>query len=368
MEVHPLADRSLLAYTGVEQSDIALRSEDGMACNVLVLTDQARLYQSLVDALGGEAPDLDLHHAHDRTQAIAAIEVRRPELAVVRYSGSPRWTVSTVSALRLRAPDFPILAEVPAEHPLVALQAFAAGANDCVKQPVAPWEWQHRCRALLNARRPRRLTARLARHLADVGGVDHMRMVLERVSGFRDAPTGAHGRRTGRLTRLAAEALRVPGEECRLMEAGAALHDIGKVGIPDRVLCKTGRFEAADREVMKAHPTIGHAILAAGRSESLQMGATIALGHHERFDGNGYPQGLAGDAIPLAARVTAVADALDFLTARRPYKPDCSVDEAFQILGQAKGTHFDPECVDALADRRPDVERLVAQWSAGQPG
>ena len=217
----PLVGHLPLTYTGVKESDTALCREDGMACNVLVVTDQAPLYRLLVDALGGEAPDLDLRHVHGQAQAVAAIEGQPPELAVVRYSGRPQWSLSIIGALRLRAPDLPILAEVPGEHPLVALQAFATGASDCVKQPVAPWEWQHRCRALLHPRRPRRLTPRLARRLTEVGGVDHMRTVLERVSGFRDAPTGAHGRRTGRLTRLAAEALSVPNEECRLMEAGA---------------------------------------------------------------------------------------------------------------------------------------------------
>lgn len=135
-----------------------------------------------------------------------------------------------------------------------------------------------------------------------------------------------------------------------LLEA-APMHDIGKVGIPDNILLKPGRLDVAEFEIMKRHSILGYEILNGSQSAMLQAAAQIALAHHEKYDGSGYPNGLVGDAIPLFARICAVGDVFDALTSERPYKKAWEDDKAIALLREGAGTHFDPACVAAfLAD------------------
>jgi putative two-component system response regulator len=120
------------------------------------------------------------------------------------------------------------------------------------------------------------------------------------------------------------------------------MHDIGKIGIPDAILLKPGKLDADEWNIMRSHAEIGARIIGEDKSSLLQMAATIALSHHERWDGTGYPQGLQGEAIPLAARIVAIADVFDALTSKRPYKHAWTVDEAFALIASEAGKHFDP--------------------------
>jgi two-component system response regulator RpfG len=154
--------------------------------------------------------------------------------------------------------------------------------------------------------------------------------------------------------------------ECDEIESAAPMHDIGKIGIPDVILLKPGRHTPEEQAIMRRHPLIGHEILADSPSRYLQMGAIIALGHHEQFDGNGYPQGLAGEAIPLPARIVAVADVFDALTSRRPYKPAWTFQEALNYLQSQSGKHFDPVCVRAF-ERRIDAVAAIMRDLGDKP-
>src|SRR6185295_5157719 len=129
-------------------------------------------------------------------------------------------------------------------------------------------------------------------------------------------------------------------------------------GIPDQILLKPAKLDEGEWGVMRRHPVIGHEILKGSASKYVRMGALIALGHHEKYDGTGYPNGLEGDHIPLAARVVAVADVYDALTSVRPYKRAWSADDAFEFLRGQRGQHFDPRLVDAFLRMRPDVLRV----------
>ena len=137
-------------------------------------------------------------------------------------------------------------------------------------------------------------------------------------------------------------------EDQELLLDAAAMHDIGKVGIPDALLCKPGKFEPHEFEAMKAHARLGFELIKDSQSEILQAGAAVALGHHEKFDGSGYPSGLKGEDIPIFSRIVAVADVFDSLTSKRPYKSAWPLNEAAQYLRDGAGTHFEPLCVDAF--------------------
>lgn len=174
--------------------------------------------------------------------------------------------------------------------------------------------------------------------------------ILERLAlaaEFRDDETGQHTQRVGRTAAILARALDLPSEQVKLIQGGAPLHDMGKLGIPDEILRKPGKLTVEEFEVMKTHTTIGAQILSGSRFPILQMAEEIALTHHERWDGTGYA-GLAGERIPLSGRIVALADVFDALTNDRVYRKAMPLEEALTEIELQRGRHFDPEMVDAF--------------------
>ncbi|MCV2361076.1 HD domain-containing protein [Paucibacter sp. TC2R-5] len=178
---------------------------------------------------------------------------------------------------------------------------------------------------------------------------------LSKAAEYRDPETGAHILRMAHYSELIAQGLGLSDADRQLLLEAAPMHDIGKVGITDSILLKPGRLTPEEFEVMKQHAQIGHEILKDSSSLVLQTGAAIALGHHEKFDGSGYPQGLAGEAIPIFSRIVAVADVFDALTSERPYKKAWSLEQAADHLKAHRGSHFDPVCVDSFFERWEQV-------------
>ena len=183
---------------------------------------------------------------------------------------------------------------------------------------------------------------------------------LARAGEFRDEETGYHLTRMARYSRLIANAIGLERDEAETIELAAPLHDIGKIGIPDGILLKPARLDEAEWGTMQRHPAIGHEILKGSASKYVRMGALIALGHHERYDGKGYPRGLDGDHIPLCARIVAVADVYDALTSARPYKKAWKPADALDYIRAQRGKHFDPGLADAflgISDKVLEVQR-----------
>src|SRR3954447_14742443 len=185
---------------------------------------------------------------------------------------------------------------------------------------------------------------------------------LARAGEFRDEETGYHLIRMSRYSRRIANALGLDPDEAETVELAAPLHDIGKIGIPDHILLKEGKLDAAEWEVMRRHPLIGHEILKGSASKYVRMGALIALGHHEKYDGSGYPNGLVGDHIPLCARIVSVADVYDALTSVRPYKNAWPSEQAFEYVASQAGRHFDPLMAHAFSGMKKEVLRIQNEW------
>ena len=152
-----------------------------------------------------------------------------------------------------------------------------------------------------------------------------------------------------------------------VIEVAAPMHDIGKIGIPDSVLIKEGPLSPAELEIMRTHPRIGYDILKGSPSKYLSMGSIIALGHHEKYDGTGYPNGLHGEDIPIVARVVAVADVFDALVSERPYKHAWPLNEGIDFLKSQRGKHFDPKCVDAFLADRTRIEAIYTELADYSP-
>lgn len=213
------------------------------------------------------------------------------------------------------------------------------------------------------------LEERIAERTAEVAKIQQAAVFsLAKLAESRDPETGEHLDRIRMYARIIAMELAFAPKYRELADDGlvegiyqsSPLHDIGKVGIPDRILLKTGKLSPAEFDIMKSHTVIGGetldaAIKEAGVGAFLQMGRDIAYSHHERWDGKGYPRGLAGDDIPAAARIVAVSDVYDALTSKRPYKEPLSHEESCSIIMQGRGSQFDPEVVDAFFSREKDI-------------
>ncbi|HEX2649730.1 MAG TPA: HD domain-containing phosphohydrolase [Burkholderiales bacterium] len=263
----------------------------------------------------------------------------------------------------------PIVMVTGQEDKKVRYAALDAGITDFLTKPVDARECLARCRNLLTLRR-QQLALEDKRRLLE-GMVDEATreirereketlLRLARAGEFRDEETGYHLIRMARYSRLIANAIGLERDEAESIELAAPLHDIGKIGIPDGILLKPARLDEPEWSTMQRHPVIGHEILKGSASKYVRMGALIALGHHERYDGKGYPNGLEGDHIPLCARIVAVADVYDALTSVRPYKKAWKSPDAFDYIRAQRGKHFDPRLADAflgMGERVLEVQR-----------
>lgn len=186
---------------------------------------------------------------------------------------------------------------------------------------------------------------------------------LARAVEFRDAHTGLHVERMAALCRMIALRLGLPSERSTLIRTASQLHDVGKLGIPDRILTKPGPLSPDERLEIEEHTTLGHRILDGSTSEVIQLAATIALSHHERWDGEGYPRRLAGEAIPLEGRIAAVCDVFDALTSSRPYRTEpYARAEAVEMIGAERSRAFDPQVVDAFLGALDQVVWIQARY------
>ncbi len=180
---------------------------------------------------------------------------------------------------------------------------------------------------------------------------------------FRDEDTGAHIERIGRFSTLLAEQVGMESEFSARLSHAAPLHDVGKVAIPDAILLKPGPLTPEERAIVETHAEEGHRLLQGSSSSILDMAATIALSHHEKWDGSGYPRGVVGEAIPIEGRIVAIADVFDALTSDRVYRQAFAVEEAVQIMREQRGRHFDPVLLDAflevLGSSGPDAREQV---------
>ncbi len=253
------------------------------------------------------------------------------------------------------------------------LRALAAGAKDFVTKPFDQAEVLNRIRNMLEVRqlmnerlaRNELLEAEVRRRTQDLLArnreleVTRLEIVrtLGRAGEYRDNETGMHVLRMGRMAAILAEAAGLGTEACAMILQAAPMHDVGKIGVPDHILLKPGKLTPEEFDRMKEHASIGGDILSGCSGELLAMARRIALTHHEKWDGSGYPSGLTGEEIPLEGRITALCDVFDALTSERPYKKAWSVEDAVALIRDGAGRHFDPALVDLFM---ANLDRMVA--------
>lgn len=283
------------------------------------------------------------------------------------------------------ADELPIVMVTSLEAREDRLRAYESGINDFINKPVDHTELRLRLKWLLELksaqeelrRAKENLEGTVARRTKDLrhaleevtraqreiqaGHLDTIRR-LTLAAEYKDHDTAGHIERIGRYSQVLGMAMHLQPGTIDLLLHAAPMHDVGKLGIPDSILLKPGPLDAEERTIMNTHTTIGGQILAGSTSPVIQMGERVALTHHEKWDGTGYPNGLAGEDIPIEARICSVVDFFDALTMDRPYRKAVPNDEVVRMILSESGTSFDPSIVEVFIDIRDEIEAIQSEY------
>ena len=287
------------------------------------------------------------------------------------------YEVMNLLGTSLDSPAPPIMVLTAQHDQEFRLRALSQGARDYVTKPFDRFELLARVRNLLEVQLLQRymynqkdaleyLVSERTREIQDT----RLQLIrkLGRAAEYRDNETGLHLVRMSKISVILGRASGMNSRQCDMLLNASPMHDIGKIGIPDSILLKPGKLTGEEWQIMKRHPVIGADILAGDQSELLIMARQIALTHHEKWDGSGYPNGLAGTDISMEGRIVAIADVFDALTSERPYKHAWPVDEAVQFIKDNSDRHFDPQLVSLFLeniDEIVDVTRRYAEPDSG---
>lgn len=370
-----------------ESADVdQIRAEELEAARILIVDDEEQNVQLLRRILA-RAGFQNLVSTTDPRRVLGLFSEEQPDLILLDLRMPHLDGFGVLDQLRPRmAPGayLPVLvltAEISAE---AKRRVLAMGAKDFLTKPFDVVEVLLRIRNLLKTRalhvalagQNQLLEERVRERTADLWeavqrlteseqairtATEETIHRLAAAAELRDEETGWHIERVSRYSALIAERLGMDPERCERVRMAASMHDIGKIGVPDRILRKRGKLTSAEKEEIQRHAEVGHRILADSKAEVVELAATIALTHHERFDGGGYPRGLVGERIPLEGRMVAIADVFDALASDRPYRRALPLGEAFEVLRAESGLHFDPDVLDLFLG---SLDEVLAIWQA----
>lgn len=339
----------------------------------VIIVDDRNTARTLLEGLAKSLePGIVVASFSEPQEALAHMETRIPDLIITDYRMPGMDGIEFTRRVRAQKnlADVPLIIVTVVEDRQIRYQALENGATDFLTRPIDPQECRARCINLLALRRNQKivsshsqwLEAQVYQATQEVRARERETLLkLAKAGEYRDEDTGNHIIRMAKYSRFIAEELNLTPYECEEIESAAPMHDIGKIGISDLILLKPGAHTPEESMIMRRHPEIGFEILSGSPSRYLQMGAIIALGHHEKFDGTGYPHGHAGSAIPLPARIVAVADVFDALTSIRPYKKAWTFQNALEYVQSNSGKHFDPDCVRAFEKRVDAVAQIMQE-------
>lgn len=319
---------------------------------LLVVDDEPTNLQVLRQILQA---DYRLHFAKDGERALELAVQSKPDLILldVMMPGMTGMEVCRQLKASAETSHIPVIFVTALSDERNEADGFEVGAVDYIVKPVSPVI----------------VRARVRNHLSLVR-MDDLRLSrlelvqrLGRAAEYKDNETGLHVMRMSHYARVMAKALGYDEEEADEMMHAAAMHDIGKIGIPDAIMLKNGPLTPEEWAVMRQHPTMGADIIGEHTTPLLQKAKLVALYHHERWDGAGYPHGLKGLDIPLEGRIVAIADVFDALTSERPYKKAWTVEAAVAHIQEQAGKHFDPELVALFVARLDEILEIKRKWA-----
>ncbi len=301
------------------------------------------------------APDYRLLVAKDGPRALALAQSDRPDLILldVMMPGMTGHEVCTQLKGDPALQHIPVIFVTALSEETDEMRGFELGAVDYITKPYGAAIVKARVRTHLSLVRADELLATRQQVVQCLGAA----------AEYKDNETGLHVVRMSHYARLLAEAVGFDDGELEDLFSAAPMHDVGKIGIPDAILRKPGRLTEDEMRVMRTHPEIGARIIGDHADGMLAMARRVAYSHHEKWDGSGYPQGLVGEAIPIEARIVAIADVFDALTSTRPYKRAWSFDDAVDFLRNEAGRHFDPTLVQAFLGLLPQVREVMVRFA-----
>ncbi|WP_339901191.1 two-component system response regulator [Paraglaciecola polaris] len=318
---------------------------------ILVVDDEPANLRVLKKILG----DLyRLTFAKSGEEALRLVERELPDLILldVMMPGMTGFDVCQVLKSQPLSKSIPVMFVTALSDEVDEAKGFEVGAVDYITKPVSPAVVKARVRthlSLVQADELRRTRLQVIQRLG-------------RASEYKDNETGTHILRMSHYSKVMALAYGLSENAADNLLHAAPMHDIGKIGIPDSIMLKPDKLTAEEFAIMQKHPEIGAEILGDSDSDLIELAKTVALTHHEKWDGSGYPKGLKGAEIPLEGRIVAVADVFDALTSKRPYKDAWSVDKAVDLIKSQSGIHFDPELVTLFATCLPAILEIRARW------
>ena len=330
-----------------------------MGDTILIVDDEPLVRRSIQSILSRRYPLRYLEAS--RVEEAEALLAADPSIALIlcdlNMPGASG--LQLIETLQPRMPEVCVVLVTATAQEDTAIEALRSGVYGYVTKPFLQNELVVQVEGALQ-RREVALRQRAALQAAH----QEMLLRLTMAAEFRDDETGAHVQRMRAYAGAMAAALGWPTAAVAELHLAAALHDVGKIGIADEILRKPGRLTDAERQAMQEHTRIGHRILAGSENPVVEMAARIALHHHERWDGMGYPDGLAGEAIPIEARIVAIADVYDALSHERVYKAAWPEADVLALLERERGRGFDPSLIDIFLQILPEIREIRATMSA----
>ena len=338
--------------------------------NIFLIDDSISMIFAFERAINSIA-DCQIHAFQDPRKALDKLESIVPDLVLVDYEMPSLNGIDVIKSIRSKrtTASVPVIMITSTIDKSIKLAAIEAGATEFLHKPFDDTELRTRVQNLLNIRGEQLALAAKAAEMNRMYQEAMSRVnrreeeIIWRLSkaiGIRDGDTGNHIDRVAYIARMIAEELGLDEERCRMIFLASPLHDVGKLGVPDSVLLKPGKLTPEEFREMQKHTELGAQILSGSSSQLIQVAEMIAANHHEKWDGSGYPRQLRGEAIPIEARIVAIADVLDALCSDRPYKAAWPLDAAFAEILNSSGKHFDPACVAAFCRRWPDIRQTFA--------
>lgn len=332
---------------------------------VLVVDDTPANLAVLKETLAPEGYKLAFANTGEKALEIAG--QIQPDLILldVMMPGIDGYETCTRLKADEKTKDIPIIFITAKKETEDIVHGFKVGGIDYVPKPFQQEEICSRVKTHLELRELQVHLKEMVKERTKQLNDSRLEIVgrLGKAAEYKDNETGMHVIRMSRYSELLAKELGKDEHYCEVILNASPMHDIGKIGIPDRVLLKPGKLDHDEWEIMKTHTTMGAAILAGGESEVMKMSESIATSHQEKWDGSGYPGGLKGEDIPLEGRIVAIADVFDALTSVRPYKKAWTVEDAIKLIEQESGKHFDPELVPLFVKILPEIIKIKDQFS-----
>ncbi len=316
--------------------------------------------------------EFKIHSFTDPIKALQFAEGNEVDLVFVDYMMPQMNGIELILKIRQKHPDIPIIMiTAVASDSNLKIKAIEAGATEFLNKPLIKAEFIARITNLANLRKSQvfyknwaqLLQEEVRKATEDIVSREYETLeVLGNAAEFKDPETANHIKRVALYSKMLMHMVGESEHQQNLIYHTSPLHDIGKLGIPDAILLKPGKLTSKEFDTIKTHTSIGFEMTKAASSPFLKAGAAIALTHHEKYNGGGYPRGLEGKSIPLFGRIVAITDVFDALTTKRPYKEPWPVDKALHLLQEEKGRHFDPDLVGSFIGNKAGIMAIYSKY------